>query len=97
MNTMEKKPVSECASGKAIPDSGPEPSGGGAGVEGVVPSSMPEADAALGAVGGIPHDPPLTCSLFDEGDGDADREKPPDENSQNESEMKTVNDCQSLL
>ena len=97
VNTMEKKPVSECSSGKAIPDNGPEPSGGGAGVEGVVPSSMPEADAALGAVGGIPHDPPLTCSLFDEGDGDADREKPPDENSQNESEMKTVNDCQSLL
>ena len=93
MNTNEKQTVSECSSGKAIPDSGPEPSGGGAGVEGVVPSSMPEADAA----GGIPHDPPLTCSLFDKGDGDADREKPPDENSQNESEMKNVHDCKSLL
>ena len=60
-----------------------------------MPSSMPEADAALGAVGGIPHDPPLTCSLFDEGDGDADRGKPPDENAQNESEMTNVHECKS--
>ena len=87
--------VSELASEIALPDSGPEPSGSGAGVGDAVPSSMPEADAALGAVGGIPHDPPLTCSLFDEGDGDADRGKPPDENAQNESEMKKVHECKS--
>ena len=84
--------VSELASEIALPDSGPEPSGSGAGVGDAVPSSMPEADAALGAVGGIPHDPPLTCSLFDEGDGDADRGKPPEENSQNKSDIEDMHD-----
>ena len=74
--------VSESATGKAVPDNAPRPPIGDP-VEGeVVPSSVPEADAALGDGDRSLSFPTLTGSLFDE-DGDVDRGKPPDVDSQN--------------
>ena len=74
--------VSEAAAGGAVPDNASEPSGGDPGEGDVVPSSVPEADAALGDGDRSLSFPTLTGSLFDE-DGDVDRGKPPDVDSQN--------------
>ena len=87
----ENSNVSELAAGGAEPDNASGPSGGEPGVGDVVPSSAPVADAALGDGDRSLSFPTLTGSLFDE-DGDVDRGKPPDVDSQCVESIKSSHD-----
>ena len=91
----ESSNVSESAAGGAEPDNASGPSGGEPGVGDVVPSSAPVADAALGDGDRSLSFPTLTGSLFDE-DGDVDRGKPPEVDSQNVECTKSSNDIVTL-